>query len=439
MSKYEYPIKADYVKNWGLSHAFRELIANAKDADVEGYPLDCRYVAKEKKLYISNANVKLDHDVLLFGGSSKAGRSAMIGQYGEGLKLALLVLAREGVDIKIRNGRDETWTPSIEWSDQWSAHVLTIQTRMLVKPRDLESFDVEIGGMELETWHAIENLFLFLNPAKTLDTRVGQVLVDPEHVGRVYVKGVYATSIEKYDHGYNFYDLDTGRDRQIPARWAMDEAIGKIWNELSKSNSDNASIIYDLVEKGKSEGTAFQYSSDQGIIDGLAATFRTRHGAQAIPVTSVGEQEQIKHLGYNGVLVPITLSYQLHKTFPTAEQLAEKHSVDVLERLGPTQLHKSENNVLQAALLWFERLIPGARFRVIVGVFREESIDGLHVGEEIFVSRHVLKDFGKTLMVLAHEFAHDKGRDGSFNHVDEMQKLVQALFNAMNTALNDGD
>ncbi len=435
--KYEYPLRADYIKNWGLTHAFRELIANAKDADAEGFKLDCRYVAREKKLYISNDGVTLEHDVLLFGGSNKSGKSTMIGQYGEGLKLALLVLAREGIDVKIRNGRYETWTPSIEWADQWKAQVLVIQTRNLQKPRDLPSFDVEIGGMELETWHAIENLFLFLNPATTLDTRCGQVLTDAEHVGRIYVKGVYATMIEKYDHGYNFYDLDTGRDRQIPQRWQMDDAIKNIWDELAQKSVDNADTIYKMLESDRAEASGFRYTQDTGILERLSETFKRQHGELAVPVTSVGQQEQIKHLGYKGVLVPYALADQLHKTIPTPDALTRKHSEDVTERMGPAELTKGENTTLQAALSWFEKLIPGARFRVVVARFRDDSVDGIHSGNEILLARRILSDFGLTLMVLAHEFAHDKGSDGSFNHVDEMQKLVQALFNAMHEALEE--
>lgn len=437
MAKYEYPIKADYIRNWNRMNAFRELIANAKDADKAGYELKIDYDTKKEVLTLINKGVTLTNDALLLGGTTKHGDSAMIGQYGEGLKLALLVFARENVEVKIRNGRNETWTPAIEWSEKWKANVLVITSRQLAKPRDLETFEVEIPGVSLELFQEVENLFLFLFPATTIDTPDGQILTDAEHVGKIYVKGVLATYVERYSTGYNFYNLDTGRDRQIPARWQMDDAIGRMWADVAEKHVEHADTIYDMMVHGKPEGDVFLYSSNEGVLTNLASTFKRRHGEKAVPVISVGDAEQIKHLGYEGVVVPSGLARQLHKKMSDAYALTAKHQQDVTERFGPKDLTKGEAETLRKALFWFDKVIAGAAHRVVVATFREPSIEGLHKEGEILLARTVLSDFGHTLMVLAHEFAHDEGGDGTLGHVDRMQNLVQDLFNAMSRALEE--
>ncbi|BAM63062.1 hypothetical protein ETP1_012 [Edwardsiella phage ETP-1] len=89
-----YPISPNYVADWGINEAVRELIQNAIDSD-EHFTVELT----ENGLYIESEGV-FDTSALLLGNSNKAEGS--IGCHGEGMKLAMLVLARSGINHVIR-------------------------------------------------------------------------------------------------------------------------------------------------------------------------------------------------------------------------------------------------------------------------------------------------------------------------------------------------
>ena len=87
-----YPISPDYIRSWTAERAIAEVIANAIDADPDGFS-------------VSNADGVLDitdgaalgsgAEGMVLGFSDKRGQDDKIGQFGEGLKIASLVLARD--------------------------------------------------------------------------------------------------------------------------------------------------------------------------------------------------------------------------------------------------------------------------------------------------------------------------------------------------------
>ncbi|QDN54102.1 ATP-binding protein [Streptomyces sp. S1D4-20] len=86
--KLAYPIASDYVRDWTTKQALKEFISNAIDA-APTY----RVTWADGILTIEDDGPGIPYKGLLFGGSTKGSRH--IGQFGEGKKLALLVLARD--------------------------------------------------------------------------------------------------------------------------------------------------------------------------------------------------------------------------------------------------------------------------------------------------------------------------------------------------------
>ena len=86
--KLEYPMASDYVKDWTANRALKEFVSNAIDASPT-YSVTW----SEGLLAIEDDGPGIPYEGLLFGGSTKDSRH--IGQFGEGKKLALLVLARD--------------------------------------------------------------------------------------------------------------------------------------------------------------------------------------------------------------------------------------------------------------------------------------------------------------------------------------------------------
>ena len=113
---YELTLCKSYVSRWGVPEAIRELIQNALDSDSP-----FKYEWKRTRegawvLVLMSEFTTLPPQTLLLGYTSKADDEESIGSFGEGYKLALLVLARNGYDIDMFNGDADYDRPSRERS-----------------------------------------------------------------------------------------------------------------------------------------------------------------------------------------------------------------------------------------------------------------------------------------------------------------------------------
>jgi hypothetical protein len=431
VAKFFYPITPNYVSDWGVPQALREIIANGIDAEVEhGAKFSVRH--QGDKLIVTNENITVPISALYFGESSKR-NTDMIGQYGEGLKLALLVFARKGIKLQVRNGANETWKPSID-IDKHGQRCLVVDIQ--TANRQSNDFEVTIPGVDDDAWATIRSWFIRLHPPahySTQHTELGDLIDDPEFVGKIFVKGVYVTSRPKYQYGYNFTDIDIGRDRQIPASWQIDEAISKIWNEVSKRKdaSFDQFRLFEALATESAEQEAFSYMKPKDLVGSLAATFRSKYGEKAVPVKGTTEGMELEHLGHKPVPLPMRLVDLLREELPSPEAIQRDLSTKIVERFPFGALSESEQQTLVRAMRALEPDAPKLSERVAVVRYGAETTQGTHLGHEIGLARHVLKDFGKTFMVLAHEIAHDKGGDGEYAHVDSMHHLCERAINRL--------
>lgn len=98
INSYELTLTPNYVSDWNFNDALRELIQNGTDQEVldpdNEFQID--YSQKEKVLRLKNRKSVLKINTLLLGRSSKANNEDTVGQFGEGYKIAALVLNRLG-------------------------------------------------------------------------------------------------------------------------------------------------------------------------------------------------------------------------------------------------------------------------------------------------------------------------------------------------------
>lgn len=186
----EYPISVNYVKAWTVKDAVRELLQNAMDSGewrVEG-----------GSTLVNKGTLKPEH--FLLGCSEKASSDA-IGQFGEGLKLALLVLARNGYNVTIVSDRT-CYTASMRESATWPGQqVLCIDST--------QCMDYDPGYTAISTepeLHWQEDLLP--------DPEDYRILWDAP---KLYVKGLYVCDLAHFKHGYNFSpdSIKLGRDRDV--------------------------------------------------------------------------------------------------------------------------------------------------------------------------------------------------------------------------------
>ena len=128
--KIELTITPNYVSDWSFQDAIRELIQNGIDQqtlDPENM-FEISYDEEENILQLSNSKSTLEINTLLLGCSTKSNNADTVGQFGEGYKIAALVLNRLGKTFSVyNNNKNEIWISKFEHSDVFDEKVLTFE------------------------------------------------------------------------------------------------------------------------------------------------------------------------------------------------------------------------------------------------------------------------------------------------------------------------
>lgn len=231
-------ISPEYVKGWGKVEAIREIIQNAIDT---GSPWAATY--SKNVAVISDEGPGLALKDLLLGGSQKG--AEQIGQFGEGLVLALSVCAREGSKILIKTV-GFTVAAEVEYHRLLGERSLTL---IVERNRRRKGTVVEIECEKEEFQEAKE---LFLDVVKKRMQHLGDNVYLPG--GNVFVVGL-RTSRLNLAFSYNLMNKDlTNRDRTIIDLQKADAEI-----ETIISNTQSERVIKAFLENAESNPDALEY------------------------------------------------------------------------------------------------------------------------------------------------------------------------------------
>ena len=426
--KQELTLTASYCKEWGLREGFREIVANAKDAETE-MRAPCSVEYKAGKVIVQNVGVSMAREVLLFGQSSKMDRKDTIGRFGEGLKLGMLAIVRAGHTMKIKTG-GETWTPSIAKSAKFDAEVLTID----IKQNDTSdnSVRVEIGGVDEDIWCELVPMFLFMNP---MDPKSivpcqyrGELLLDPEMAGRIYVKGVFVLQDEKYRFGYNLFDATVDRDRKMVNTYDLEWMTRSIWHNALKSRPDLVTKYEEAIESG-TQDVQIGYESaasdlPQAALDAMVESFKTKFGKDAMPVLTFGDSQNVEHIGKRGIVVQKAMYNVLCRTFGTTERAIEAMKQSPVKRYSWCDLTDAERVSLSTSCAMVALTIVDCSIASLEVVdFHSADIAGRFDDGKILIARKSVADPYECLMTIVHEAAHLGGADGTIGH-DQLRERI---------------
>ena len=212
IKNYEITISPNYVSNWGINEAIREILQNAIDADKNGYKKSIYYSGDT--LYINNEGISLSAKDLILGCSSKSEQDGMIGKYGEGFKLALVVLLRKGMNVYVDNN-DKLWSPSFKVSEQFGTQVLNIEESDNGRG---EGLTFVISPVDQQLYNSLLNYFPCIDESfgNVVNCENGQILLDKQFKGKMYVEGLYIQTDDNFQYGYNFNSdvVELDRDRK---------------------------------------------------------------------------------------------------------------------------------------------------------------------------------------------------------------------------------
>lgn len=147
---YELSLTPNYVSDWTFNDALRELIQNGIDQETirpdNKFSID--YDEGKEVIRLVNKNAKLKISTLLLGKTNKSNDEDTVGQFGEGYKIAALVLNRLGKTFTIYNNeKKEIWTSRFKNSAKWGSEILAFYIEKQ-PDADEKNLVIEIGHVK---------------------------------------------------------------------------------------------------------------------------------------------------------------------------------------------------------------------------------------------------------------------------------------------------
>lgn len=317
-TRFELTINSEYVKNWTIEDAIRELYQNAFDNEIVSPEKKAKieYDKEKEQLLIISPDTILKRDTLLLGVTSKSDNDNTVGCYGEGYKLAMLVFARNNIKAVIKNNKaNEEWTPKIIKSRRFNSDVLVIDTRVCNK-NECKSDDLVfiINGISETTYKNTQERILDLDCVDKISTTYGDIILSEDHAGEIYSNKLFVCKNYDFKYGYNIKPkyIPIDRDRKNLNYYSFKDIIKKSWLEICKDCEQNFDRFYELISKHNTElSSDYIIVSDQSIRLGILESFFYENRRNAIPVYTQKDINYIKQ--FYKKMNPVSVTYAVYQ------------------------------------------------------------------------------------------------------------------------------
>lgn len=274
--RFELGLARDYISDWTVSNALREFMQNAIDQanNNKDNAYSVEYDEEAQELRISNKSSILKKESLLLGTTTKSATD--IGGFGEGYKLACLVMVRNDIGVRFENyGAREIWTFKFSKLKKYNykeSLVCDVETQAFFKKVPNDNFTIVLSGLSEDQYE--DYLDLLINPdATTIDTRYGRIIKDEDYKGKIYVSGLYVATKEGYEYGYDIKPeyIKIGRDRNLIADWDLSGITRDMWLDVA---ADERELIMEMLVNSTKDVEHFQYSWGLSYSDSKSANRR---------------------------------------------------------------------------------------------------------------------------------------------------------------------
>lgn len=306
MQKFELSISADYVPEWGVTEAVREFFQNSIDEETKNSSnkMFFDYDAVNQTIRIGNKHSELDIKTLLFGVTSKKENENMIGNHGEGYKIATVVLLRLGKTVVFQNYcRKEIWRPRLVNSKRYGGiqvPTFFVDNTAVWEKVPEHSLIIEISDITSAEYERIRKSNLHLQGSYPhRNTSRGSILDGDEYRGKIFVGGLYICEEPRLDVGVDFRPnvVRLERDRSMVNGFDVQYYVSKMIEELkdaelTKKSLDSYSGVY-----------ISSYGVSPELRDEIASEFVKEYGIRAAPVSNQDESDVMKKRGYRPIIV----------------------------------------------------------------------------------------------------------------------------------------
>lgn len=389
--KFPYMISSEYCKDWTTVMGIREVIANAFDTDK---PIKVLWRVGpiphrgEGIVYDSGEGLLARH--LLLGQSDRTNDD--IGQFGEGLKIAALVFARQKrkFEVESNGSKYRFWT---EPSQEFNCEMLTVGVSTNEMPR--KGTRVSFDATEAEVSEAKQ---LFLKLQSNVPSLGDGILDLP---GEIYVKGVFVGK-EPALFGYNLMDKSLmNRDRTV---LKSDELHMLIGMELAKTSCDLVirKYFHEMETPVSSNCVEYKVAFSPHHRTVWKKVLTSIFGRKlCISTFATNADANAEYLGYRVFRVPYNIERTLRSLgVPYSTSVAAKSKV---KRVNKKDLTEPEKDMFNKINKLAKKLSPGCwRLQVM----ESDEFDGRRVRDVLEIERKRLASVDKAASTIIHELAH---------------------------------
>lgn len=305
---YELSLTQNYVADWNYANAMRELIQNGIDQEVidKNNKFRIEYDSTREVIRLISPKSKLNINTLLLGTSTKTNNEATVGQFGEGYKIAALVLNRLGKTFTIfNNNAKQRWDSRFKNSEKWKSKLLAFYISDL-EPTD-EGLVIEVGNVSYDEYYELEDVWLgFYNydEIEKIETSYGDILL--EHEGEVYVSGLAINYNGSLEYGYNFKPqyIRLERDRKTCDSWNAKLITSRMIAEALLDGKIEPAVVREMIEKDCDDIYQMDIIENGNIQKILIEEFDKNNTQPfSIPVGSEEDSRRVRALGGHPVFV----------------------------------------------------------------------------------------------------------------------------------------
>lgn len=432
----EMSITPDYVPHWTISSALREFLQNSLDAQTQGFQMEIG--ENETHTLITNWGTDLPLRTLLLGMTTKKDSEDEIGQFGEGYKLACLVLVREGVEVVI-SSPSGTISPIISFSEKYNTDILNFIW---------EKDKIFRGGVQIAlskkdvsvSW--IRSLFLTEEPR--------EVRILKDRPGRIYSGGLHldlsntSSSGKKledlYHWGYNLHPskLKLDRDRKMIDQHSLSQALINCLEEHATPKEIYGALEAPYPEFKRTNSYDYRHKTS----DKLLEVFYETHGNKAYPI-EIAEDEETHRIIERAGFIPVEITSQIlyNLLSNVAPNFDDLH--DIIKRKGGDRTDyspdKFERKRLKDALNIISQ-VEATYNHSVLNYFKETKIKTVNFFESrkfgeydgaadtIYISAKILHSTGKILMLLIHEICHSEHGDHGPSFYQKVENITADMF-----------
>lgn len=340
---YELTLTQNYVSDWTFCDAIRELIQNGTDQEIidGGNKFSVDYDYNTKILKLINSKSKLSINTLLLGRSSKNNNEDTVGQFGEGYKIAALVLNRLGKTFTIfNNERNEIWTSKFKNSKKWKEKILSFYVDKT--PTDNTGLVIEIQNVEQNEYSDLYKVWLGFYKEEydieKIETKYGDIFLNEDLKNRIFVNGLSVDCSEMMEYGYNFKPkyIKLERDRKTCDSWQARDITSLMIAEAMVKGNLKIDTVKMMIEKNVDDVYNLEFNGYKENVSEVKKMLISEFDKQyadpfSVPVQSQEDYNKVKAYGGNPVIVPSKVAVLLKSE--TQERITELVSLPREETL----------------------------------------------------------------------------------------------------------